>query len=111
MGENELSTVQTLGVMVRSFLTSSSNTAAKWLTLGGENKLIFAPGLLSGTPMINTSRISMSAKSALTEAIKESIAFGTSAADLGLLGITAVMVEGKRSGAGPDSAALAGLKD
>ena len=79
--------------------------------MGGENKLIFAPGLLSGTPLINNSRIPMSAKSAFTETIKESIAFGTGAADLGLLGITAVMVEGKRSGAGPDSAALVGLKD
>ena len=26
--------------------------------LGPENKLIFAPGLLSGTPLVNTSRIS-----------------------------------------------------
>jgi aldehyde:ferredoxin oxidoreductase len=34
--------------------------------LGPENKLIFAPGYLSGTPLINTSRLSVGAKSPLT---------------------------------------------
>ena len=63
--------------------------------LGPENKLIFAPGLLSGTPMVNTSRISIGAKSPLTGTIKESNAGGTVAADLGHLGITAVVIEGK----------------
>ncbi|MGE5839101.1 MAG: aldehyde ferredoxin oxidoreductase N-terminal domain-containing protein, partial [Deltaproteobacteria bacterium] len=29
--------------------------------LGPENKLIFAPGLLSGTPLVNTSRLSIGA--------------------------------------------------
>ena len=37
--------------------------------LGPENKLIFAPGLLSGTPLVNTSRISIGAKSPLTGGI------------------------------------------
>ncbi|MBI5252511.1 MAG: aldehyde ferredoxin oxidoreductase [Desulfomonile tiedjei] len=63
--------------------------------LGPENKLIFAPGLLSGTPLVNTSRISIGAKSPLTGTIKESNAGGTAAADLGHLGITAVIVEGQ----------------
>jgi aldehyde:ferredoxin oxidoreductase len=63
--------------------------------LGPENKLIFAPGLLSGTPMVNTSRISIGAKSPLTGTIKESNAGGTVAAALGHLGITAVVIEGK----------------
>jgi aldehyde:ferredoxin oxidoreductase len=63
--------------------------------LGPENKLIFAPGLLSGTPLINTSRISIGAKSPLTGTIKESNAGGTVAADLGHLGITAIIVEGQ----------------
>jgi aldehyde:ferredoxin oxidoreductase len=30
--------------------------------LGPDNKLIFAPGLLSGTPLVNTSRLSVGAK-------------------------------------------------
>jgi aldehyde:ferredoxin oxidoreductase len=63
--------------------------------LGPENKLIFAPGLLSGTPLSNTSRISIGAKSPLTGTIKESNAGGTVAAALGNLGITAVIIEGQ----------------
>jgi aldehyde:ferredoxin oxidoreductase len=63
--------------------------------LGPENKLIFAPGLLSGTNLVNTSRISVGAKSPLTGTIKESNAGGTIAAALGHLGITAIVVEGQ----------------
>ena len=63
--------------------------------LGPENKLIFAPGLLSGTSLVNTSRISVGAKSPLTGTIKESNAGGTIAAALGHLGITAIIVEGQ----------------
>jgi aldehyde:ferredoxin oxidoreductase len=63
--------------------------------LGPENKLIIAPGLLSGTTLVNTSRISIGAKSPLTGGIKESNAGGTVAAALGRLGITAVVIEGQ----------------
>ena len=63
--------------------------------LGPENKLIFAPGLLSGTPIVNTSRISIGGKSPLTGTIKESNAGGTAAAALGALGITAIIIEGQ----------------
>ena len=63
--------------------------------LGSENKLIFAPGFLSGTPLPNTSRISIGAKSPLTGGIKESNVGGTVAAALGRLGITAIVVEGQ----------------
>jgi aldehyde:ferredoxin oxidoreductase len=63
--------------------------------LGAENKLIFAPGFLSGTSLPNTSRISIGAKSPLTGTIKESNVGGTVAAALGRLGITAVVVEGQ----------------
>ena len=63
--------------------------------LGPENKLIFAPGLLSGTSLVNTSRISIGAKSPLTGTIKESNVGGTVAAALGRLGITAIIVQGQ----------------
>jgi aldehyde:ferredoxin oxidoreductase len=63
--------------------------------LGAENKLIFAPGFLSGTPLPNTSRISLGAKSPLTGTIKESNVGGTVAVALGRLGITAIIVEGQ----------------
>jgi aldehyde:ferredoxin oxidoreductase len=63
--------------------------------LGPENKLIFAPGFLSGTSLPNTSRMSIGAKSPLTGTIKESNVGGTVAAALGRLGITAVVIEGQ----------------
>jgi aldehyde:ferredoxin oxidoreductase len=63
--------------------------------MGPDNKLIFAPGLLSGTALVNTSRISIGSKSPLTGTIKESNAGGTVAAALGRLGITAIIVEGQ----------------
>jgi len=68
--------------------------------LGPGNKLIFAPGILSGTSLVNTSRISVGAKSPLTGTIKESNAGGTIAAALGHLGITAIVVEGQAAKGG-----------
>ena len=63
--------------------------------LGSDNKLVFAPGLLTGTPLINTSRLSVGAKSPLTGGIKESNVGGTAAYALARLGIAAVVVEGQ----------------
>ena len=63
--------------------------------LGPENKLIFAPGLLSGTILPNTSRLSIGAKSPLTGGIKESNVGGVVADALGKLGVTAIIVEGQ----------------
>jgi len=63
--------------------------------LGSENKLIFAPGYLSGSPLVNSSRLSIGAKSPLTGGIKESNVGGTVAADLGHIGISAIIIEGK----------------
>lgn len=62
--------------------------------LGEENKLIFAPGLLGGTRLVNTSRIAVGAKSPLTGTIKESNAGGTFGDAAGRLGITAIVIEG-----------------
>ncbi len=63
--------------------------------LGPENKLIFAPGYLSGTPLINTSRLSVGAKSPLTGGIKESNVGGTVSSSLARIGIAAVIIEGQ----------------
>ncbi len=63
--------------------------------LGPENKLIFAPGLLGGTRLVNTSRIAVGAKSPLTGTIKESNAGGTFGDAAGRLGITAIVIEGQ----------------
>ncbi len=66
--------------------------------LGTHNKLIFAPGLLSGTPAANSGRLSCGAKSPLTGTIKEANSGGTSSQMLAKLGIKALIVEGKPSG-------------
>jgi aldehyde:ferredoxin oxidoreductase len=63
--------------------------------LGPDNRLIFAPGLLCGTPMVNTGRLSIGAKSPLTGGIKEANAGGTMAMALARLGYRALIIEGK----------------
>ena len=63
--------------------------------LGAGNRLIFAPGYFAGTPLINTSRLSIGAKSPLTGGIKESNVGGTVAFSLARLGIAAVIIEGQ----------------
>ncbi len=63
--------------------------------LGPDNVLILAPGYFSGTPLVNTSRLSVGAKSPLTGGIKESNVGGTVAAALASRGITAVIIDGQ----------------
>ncbi len=63
--------------------------------LGPNNKLVFAPGLLTGTPAANSGRLSAGAKSPLTGTIKESNAGGTAAQMLTRMGIKAIIIEGQ----------------
>jgi len=63
--------------------------------LGEDNILVFAPGLLGGTPLANTGRLSIGAKSPLTDGIKESNVGGTMASGLSRHDIKAVVVTGK----------------
>ncbi len=65
--------------------------------LGPNNKLVIAPGLLSGTAAANSGRLSIGAKSPLTGTIKEANAGGTSAQLLARLGCKALIIEGKPS--------------
>ncbi|HYA40753.1 MAG TPA: aldehyde ferredoxin oxidoreductase C-terminal domain-containing protein [Syntrophobacteraceae bacterium] len=63
--------------------------------LGAENKLVIAPGMLSGTIAAMSGRISMGAKSPLTGGIKEANAGGQAAQVLARLGYAAIVLEGK----------------
>ncbi|MBN2964325.1 aldehyde ferredoxin oxidoreductase [Sulfurospirillum sp. T05] len=63
--------------------------------LGPNNKLVFAPGLLSGTAAANSGRNSCGAKSPLTGGIKESNVGGTSAGIMAKLGVKALIIEGQ----------------
>jgi len=62
--------------------------------LGKNNKLIFAPGFLTGTSAANSGRISCGAKSPLTGAIKESNAGGTFSQRMAKMDIKALVFEG-----------------
>lgn len=63
--------------------------------LGPDNKLVFCPGLLGGTPAPCSGRLSIGAKSPLTHTIKESNAGGTFAQKLAELDIKALVFEGR----------------
>ena len=102
-------------VNMATLTTSSEEVPEKWKGLGGRgltstivaqevkptchalgkyNKLIFAPGLLTGTTAANSGRLSAGAKSPLTGTIKESNAGGNAAQLLARLGIKAIIIEG-----------------
>jgi aldehyde:ferredoxin oxidoreductase len=63
--------------------------------LGASNKLVIAPGLLSGTAAAMSGRISVGCKSPLTGTIKEANAGGQPSQMLARLGYAAIVLEGK----------------
>jgi aldehyde:ferredoxin oxidoreductase len=63
--------------------------------LGPDNVFILAPGLLAGTAAPTSGRISVGAKSPLTNGIKEANAGGNPAQDLMRIGYRAIVVTGK----------------
>lgn len=63
--------------------------------LSADNKLVIAPGLLSGTTAVMSGRISVGCKSPLTGTIKESNAGGQGAQVMARLGYSAIILEGK----------------
>jgi len=66
--------------------------------LGADNKLVIAPGLLSGTTAAMSRRISVGCKSPLTGTIKESNSGGQPSQVLARLGYAAIVLEGKPEG-------------
>ncbi|MDI6893825.1 MAG: aldehyde ferredoxin oxidoreductase C-terminal domain-containing protein [Bacillota bacterium] len=62
--------------------------------LGPSNRLVLAPGLLAGTALSSSGRLSVGGKSPLTAGIKEANAGGTAGHKLAQQGIKAVVVEG-----------------
>jgi aldehyde:ferredoxin oxidoreductase len=63
--------------------------------LGENNKLVIAPGLLSGSVAAISGRISVGCKSPLTGGIKEANSGGQPSQMLGRLGYAAIILEGK----------------
>ncbi len=62
---------------------------------GPNNKMVFAPGLLTGTMAANSGRFSLGAKSPLTGGIKECSAGGTAGRLLANFNYAAIIVEGQ----------------
>ncbi|HID61489.1 MAG TPA: aldehyde ferredoxin oxidoreductase [Anaerolineae bacterium] len=85
------------------------NMGGRWLTssivcdevdplchpLGPNNKLVFAPGIVTGTAASTSARISVGGKSPLTGTIKESNAGTKFSPMLARLGLKAIVVEGQ----------------
>jgi len=63
--------------------------------LGPNNKLILAPGLLGGTNLSSSDRLSIGGKSPLTGGVKEANCGGSGGSDLARLGVKALVVEGQ----------------
>ena len=63
--------------------------------LGEDNKLVIAPGMLSGSVAAMSGRISVGCKSPLTGGIKEANSGGQPSQMLGRLGYAAIVLEGK----------------
>ncbi|MDD1765843.1 MAG: hypothetical protein LUO84_05260 [Methanomassiliicoccales archaeon] len=68
--------------------------------LGPNNKLVFAPGIVTGTSAPTSGRISVGGKSPLTGGIKEANAGTSFAQKLAKAGIKAIIVEGQRKDKG-----------
>jgi aldehyde:ferredoxin oxidoreductase len=68
--------------------------------LGDGNKLVIAPGLLTGSIAASSGRLSIGCKSPLTGGIKEANAGGQAGQVLARLGYTAVVIEGRPAGDG-----------
>ena len=63
--------------------------------LGPSNKLVFSPGIVTGTPAPTSARISVGAKSPLTGGIKEANAGSSWGSDLADMQIKALVLEGQ----------------
>src|SRR6266508_5280296 len=63
--------------------------------LSAANKLVIAPGLLTGSSASTSGRLSVGCKSPLTGGIKESNAGGQAAQALAKLGYAAIILEGR----------------
>jgi aldehyde:ferredoxin oxidoreductase len=84
----------TLGGRALTSTIVAKEVPPKCHPLGPNNKLVFAPGMLSGTAAANSGRMSAGAKSPLTNTIKESNAGGTTAQQFAKMGIKAMIIEG-----------------
>lgn len=93
--EEDLGTYAGLGGRAMTSAIISKEVPPLCHPLGEDNKLIFAPGLLSGTASVMSGRLSVGCKSPLTGGIKEANSGGQAAQVIARLGYAAIVLEGK----------------
>ncbi len=84
-----------LGGRAMTSIVVNKEVPAMCHPLGADNKLVIAPGLLSGSAAAISGRLSIGCKSPLTGGIKEANAGGQGAQVMGRLGYAAIILEGK----------------
>ncbi len=93
--EEEMGRYENLGGRALTSAMIANEVPAQCHALGEANKLVIAPGLLSGTAAAMSGRLSVGCKSPLTGGIKEANSGGQAAQVLAKLGYAAIVLEGK----------------
>jgi aldehyde:ferredoxin oxidoreductase len=91
----ELGAYAGMGGRAMTSMVVSTEVPADCHPLGPENKLVIAPGLMSGSAASTSGRISVGCKSPLTGGIKESNAGGQAGQVMARLGYAAIILEGE----------------
>ena len=91
----ELGAYAGMGGRGMTSMVVSTEVPADCHPLGPENKLVIAPGLMSGSAASTSGRISVGCKSPLTGGIKESNAGGQAGQVMARLGYAAIILEGE----------------
>jgi aldehyde:ferredoxin oxidoreductase len=91
----ELGAYAGMGGRAMTSMVVSTEVPADCHPLGPENKLVIAPGLMSGSAASTSGRISVGCKSPLTGGIKESNAGGQAGQVMARLGYAAIIIEGE----------------
>ncbi|HSW42978.1 MAG TPA: aldehyde ferredoxin oxidoreductase C-terminal domain-containing protein [Patescibacteria group bacterium] len=87
-----------LGGRAMTSLVVSKEVDPRCHPLSAANKLVFAPGMLTGSAASTSGRISVGCKSPLTGGIKEANAGGQAGQAIARLGYAAFIVEGRPAG-------------
>ncbi|MEF8942723.1 MAG: aldehyde ferredoxin oxidoreductase C-terminal domain-containing protein [Desulfohalobiaceae bacterium] len=95
--EEEVGKYGGLGGRAMTSAVVNAEVPADCHPLGPENKLVIAPGMLSGSAAVNSGRLSVGCKSPLTCGIKEANSGGQASQILAKLGYAAIILEGERS--------------
>jgi aldehyde:ferredoxin oxidoreductase len=87
-----------LGGRAMTSLVVNAEVDPRCHPLSAANKLVFAPGMLTGSAASTSGRISVGCKSPLTGGIKEANAGGQAGQAIARLGYAAIVVEGQPAG-------------